>query len=214
MADTEQSSTSAAGGAPPEPSSAANRLLMHRLEAVEQENRRLKRQGTILMLVTAILLGVGVALVYTAARRGMPGMVPRVIEAREFVLRDSEGRIRGAWGADEEGAIRLVLQDYRNQTSIKLNLLDDGTSGLTFADSAGNPRLIMAVLPDETINLVLGDSRGVARTVLGLNPDGASTLVFAVQGGTARTGIGVDARGRSMLSVGQEVEEQPPDTTR
>jgi hypothetical protein len=166
------------------------------------------------MLVTAILLGVGVALVYTAARRGMPGTVPRVIEAREFVLRDSEGRIRGAWGADEEGAIRLVLQDYRNQTSIKLNLLDDGTSGLTFADSAGNPRLIMAVLPDETINLVLGDSRGVARTVLGLNPDGASTLVFADQGGTARTGIGVDARGRSMLSVGQEVEEQPPDTTR
>ena len=69
MPDTEQPSAPATSTTPGEPSSAANRLLMNRLEAVEQENRRMKRQGTILMLVTAILLGVGVALVYTAARR-------------------------------------------------------------------------------------------------------------------------------------------------
>jgi hypothetical protein len=145
----------------------------------------------------------------------MPGFVPDVVEAREFLLRDSEGRVRGAWGSDQDGAIRFVLQGDQSNTSIKLNLLADGSSGLTFTDSAGTPRLVVALLPDNTVNLVLGDQRGVARTVLGLNPNGGSTLVFADQGGTTRTGIGVDNRGRSMLSVGQEsgvVEEERADT--
>jgi len=107
---------------------------MQRLDTLEGENRKLRRQGTILMVVTAALLGLGVALVVTAARHGMPGFVPDVVESHEFVLRDSQGRVRGVWGSDDQGAIRLVLQDYRNKTSIKLNLLDDGSSGLTFSD--------------------------------------------------------------------------------
>ncbi|HEX9892506.1 MAG TPA: hypothetical protein VGA78_01225, partial [Gemmatimonadales bacterium] len=204
-----------AGAPAAEPSPAASRAMMHRLDRLEHENRKLRRQGTTMLVVTAILLGVGVALVVTAARHGMPGFVPDVVEAKEFLLRDSEGRVRGAWGSDQDGAIRLVLQGDQSNTSIKLNLLADGSSGLTFTDSAGTPRLVVALLPDNTVNLVLGDQRGVARTVLGLNPNGGSTLVFADQGGTTRTGIGVDNRGRSMLSVGQEsgvVEEERADT--
>jgi hypothetical protein len=154
------------------------------------------------LVVTAVLLGIGAALVWTAARHGMPGFVPQVVESREFVLRDREGRVRGAWGEDDQGAIRLVLQDARNQTSIKLNLLEDGSSGLTFADSTGNARLIVAVLPDETVNLVFADRRGVARTVLGLNGKGGSTLVFGDDGGTTRSAIGVDNRGRPVLTMG------------
>lgn len=190
--------------------------LVRRLESVEQENRRLKRQSQMTLVVTAVLLGIGAALVWTAARHGMPGLVPQVIESREFVLRDRDGRVRGVWGQDDAGAIRLVLQDADNQTNIKLNLLDDGSSGLTFSDSVGNARLIVAVLPDETVNLVFADGRGVARTVLGLNGRGGSTLVFGDGGGTTRAAIGVDNRGRSVLTTGEvdtPVEEEVEDTS-
>ena len=199
-----------------EGSPAAARALIQRIDTLEADNRKLRRHGTVLLIVTAALLGVGAALVVTAARRGMPGFVPDVVEAHEFVLRDKQGRVRGAWGQDDQGAIRLVLQDHRNRTSIKLNLLDDGSSGLTFSDSVGTARMVLAVLPDQTVNVVLGDNRGVARTVLGLNADGGSTLVFADGGGTTKSGIGVDARGRPMLSMsgGGEAPVEPDSAER
>jgi hypothetical protein len=193
----------------PDPSLAASRAMMQRLDTLEATNRKLRRQGTLMFVVTAVLLGLAVALVVTAARHGMPGFVPNVVEARQFLLRDNKGRIRGAWGSDEQGAIRLVLQDYRNHSSIKLNLLDDGSSGLSFTDSAGTARMVLAVLPDQTVNVVLGDSRGIARTVLGLNPNGGSTLLFADVGGTTKSGIGIDSRGRGMLSVANQEGAEP-----
>ena len=212
MSPDEQASPPTAA---PDSQTAASRAIMVRVDELEAANRKLRRQGMVLMVVTAALLGLGVALVVTAARHGMPGFVPDVVESREFLLRDKEGRVRGAWGSDDQGAIRLVLQDYRNQSSIKLNLLDDGSSGLTFSDSAGTARMVIAVLPDQTVNVVMGDSRGVARTVLGLNPNGGSTLVFADGGGTTKTGIGVDSRGRAMLSIaGAEGAAEPDSTNR
>ena len=188
--------------------------MAQRIDALEEANRKLKRQGTLLVVITAILLGIGVALVVTAARRGMPGLVPDVVESKEFVLRDKDGRVRGVWGSDDQGAIRLVLQAHQTQSSIKLNLLDDGSSGLTFSDSTGTARMVLAVLPDQTVNAVLADSRGVARTILGLNPNGGSTLAFADGGGTMRSGIGVDSRGRPMLSIANSGEgAAEPDST-
>jgi hypothetical protein len=173
--------------------------LRRRLEALEAANQKLRRQAMSVLVITSVLLGLAAALVITASRHGMPGFVPSVVEAREFLLRDKDGRVRGAWGQDDEGAIRLVLQDHQSRRSIKLNLLEDGTSGLTFADSSGSARLIMAMLPDGTANLVFADHRGITRTVLGLNANGGSTLVFADGGGTTRSGIGVDRRGQAML---------------
>lgn len=183
--------------------SSAEHQLVRRIESIEKENRRLKRLSQMTLVVTAVLLGIGAALVWTAARHGMPGFVPQVVESREFVLRDREGHVRGVWGQDEQGSIRFVLQEAGSQTSIKLNLLPDGSSGLTFADSTGNARLIVAVLPDETVNLVFADGRGVARTVLGLNGKGGSTLVFGDGGGVTRTAIGIDNRGRPVFATGE-----------
>ncbi len=184
------------------------------LEELTRENRRLRRQANWTLVVVALLLGLAAALVFTAARHGMPGFVPQVVESREYLLRDAEGRIRGAWGADDQGAIRFVLQDDASRRNVKLNLLDDGTAGLTFADSTGNPRLIIAVLPDETTNLVMADGRGVTRTVMSLSRSGASTLIFADQGGRLKTTIGVDRRGQPVLTTGpvEVPEEEPADS--
>jgi hypothetical protein len=194
--------------------SGAEHTSQRRLDALDRELRRLRRQSLGTLLATAILLGLAAALVVTAARHGMPGFVPEVVESREFVLRDAEGRVRGAWGQDDAGAIRLVLQDRRSATSVKLNLLDDGSAGLTFADSSGQPRLVLALLPDATASLVFADRRGLTRTVLSFHPSGASTLVFADAGGTTRSGIGVDHRGRASLTVQglTDVEPAPADS--
>ncbi len=198
------------GAASPE-----QRALQARLDEVEESNRRLRRQGIILLVATSVLLGLAAALVVTAARHGMPGFVPDLVEGREFVLRDKDGRVRGAWGSDDEGSIRFVLQDPANATSIKLNLLSDGSAGLTFSDSAGSPRLIAALLPDQTASLVFADRRGVTRTVMSFSPSGASSLLFADQGGNPRTAMGVDSRGRALFTVeGMRTGEEVSDTTR
>jgi hypothetical protein len=84
----------------------------------------------------AVLLGGAAAMFFFAARRGMPGSVAAVVEAREYRLRDPDGKIRGAWGFAEDGAIRFVLQNGDNQRALRLNLLPDGSAGVTFADSA------------------------------------------------------------------------------
>lgn len=175
--------------------------LRIQMERLERDNRRLRRLSVGSMIATAILLGLAAALVVTAARHGMPGFVPDVVEAREFLLRDGNGRVRGAWGFDDLGAARLTLQDEATNRSVKLNLLEDGTGGLTFSDSTGTPRMVIALLPDETASLVFADGRGFTRTVLTLSPNGSSTLIFADQGGNARSGIGIDSRGQAMFTV-------------
>jgi len=177
------------------------RMAAERFTRLEKENARLRRLTMSALVITTLFLGLAVALVVTAARHGMPGFVPQVVESREFLLRDGEGRVRGAWGTDDEGAIRLVLQDPGSGMSAKLNLLRDGTSGITFSDSLGNPRLVAALLPDATGSLVFVDQRGLTRTVLSLSPGGASQLVFADQGGNTRSGLGLDSRGRPMFTV-------------
>jgi hypothetical protein len=196
--------------AAPAPSPGTVHELLRRLGQLEQDNRRLRRVTLGTLVATAVLLGLAAALTYTAARHGLPGMVPDLVEAREFVLRDHQGRVRGAWGEDDQGSIRLVLQDAASRASIKLNLLGDGSSGLTLSDSTGNPRVIMAVLPDQTTNLVFADGRGVTRTVLSLSAGGGSTLIFADEGGRMQTTVGVDRRGQPVLTTAQvEAPEEP-----
>ena len=184
-----------------------------RMEYLERDNRRLRRLGVGSLVLTAVLLGLATALVVTAARHGMPGFIPDVVEAKEFLLRDGNGRVRGAWGFDDLGAARLTLQDDATSRSVKLNLLEDGTAGLTLSDSAGTPRMVVALLPDETASVVFADGRGLTRTVLTLSPTGASTLIFADPGGNARSGIGIDSRGRAMFTVAG-IEEDTASTSR
>jgi hypothetical protein len=201
-------------------------ILSRRLESLERDNRRLRRQGLFMLVAVALLLGLAVSIVVVAARHGMPGFVPEITEAKKFLVRDSEGRVRGAWGTNEDGSVQLVLQDTEGRPRMRLSVLADGSPGLAFVDTANHSRLVMALLPDETSTLVLGDRGGKTRTVLGLAADGASTLVFADGGGTTRAGIGVDARGIGTFTLldrsgrdlsgapsADESVEQQPDTS-
>lgn len=181
-----------------------DQLLRHmaeRIHGLERESRRLRRlwMGTVFSL--AVLMGLAAALVVVSARHGFPGTVADVIESHQFLLRDKSGVVRGAWGALDDGTLRLTLQAPGTRAGVTLTALKGGASGLTFSDSSGKSRGVLGLLPDETISLTFGDRNGMTRSALGLNPEGSATLVFADRTGATRAGLGVDSRGIGTFTV-------------
>lgn len=175
--------------------------LSLRIETLENDNRRLRRLMTSGIIGVAVLLGLTAALVVVTARHGLPGTVADVIESHQFVVRDHDGQVRGAFGLADDGSLRLGLQDGAGKAALRLSLLKSGAPGITFTDSMGRPRVVMGLLPDQSTNLVFADASGRSRMVLGLAPDGSTTLAFADAMGATRAGLGVDASGRGSFSI-------------
>jgi hypothetical protein len=172
-----------------------------RIDELERQYRRLRRLTTSIVIGVAVLLGLGAAIIMVSARYGMPGTVAKIVSARQFVLRGEDGAVRGMWGTEEDGTLRLMLQDARGRARAKLSLFTDGSSGFTFSDSVGQPRMVFALLPDETASIVLADARGKTRSVLGISAGGNPTLVFADKDGATRAGLGVDGRGVGTFTL-------------
>ena len=175
---------------------------------LERENRRLRRIWMGTLISVALLLGLATALVIVAARHGLPGTVASVVEARQFVLRDRNGDIRGSWAAAADGSMRLQLQAPGTKAGLSLSVLAGGASGITVRDSAGRSRAVLGLLPDQTVSMLFADENGTTRTVLSLVRGGASTLVFADRSGSAKVGMGVDARGQSTLTLPEPPENR------
>jgi hypothetical protein len=188
------------------------RGLSVRIEELGRENRRLRRLWMGTVVSGALLLGLATALVIVSARHGLPGSVADVIEARQFLIRDANGVVRGTWGTSNNGALRFTLQSPNSKAGLSLSSLADGASGITVKDSAGRSRAVLGLLPDQTVSLLLADDNGTTRTVLSLVRGGASTLVFADRSGSAKVGMGVDARGQSTMTL-PEPPESPADNS-
>jgi len=181
-----------------------DQLLRHmaeRIQGLERETRRLHRlwMGTVVGL--AVLLGLAASLVIVSARHGFPGTVADVIESHQFLVRDKDGSVRGAFGALDDGTLRLSLQASGSRAAVTLTALKGGASGLTFTVSSGKARSVLGLLPDETASLTFGDRNGQTRSALSLNPEGSATLVFADRTGATRAGLGVDSRGVGTFTV-------------
>jgi hypothetical protein len=180
----------------------AEAAIGHRLDALERDNRRLRRYAVTMLVVLAGFLGVGASLLYFSGAYGLPGS-PQMVAARQFLLRDAHGTIRGTWGTDEDGSVRLTLRDEQGRQRIRLSLLEDGSAGLTFADTADRKLAVLGLLPDHTSTLALTDPAGVPRMVLGVAANGSSNLVFADHSGTTRAGLGVDSRGLGTFTLAE-----------
>ena len=184
------------------------RGLTMRIEDLSRENRRLRRLWMGTVVSGALLLGLATALVIVTARHGLPGTVADVIEAREFLLRDPSGAVRGSWASGDKGSIRFQLQAPGSKAGLSLAVLEGGASGITVRDSAGRSRAVLGLLPDQTVSMLFADENGTTRTVLSLVPGGSSTLVFADRSGSAKVGMGVDARGQSTLTMPEPPESR------
>ena len=177
--------------------------IARRLDELERDNRRLRRYTTTMLVVTAMVLGLGTALIWYSVRSGVPGS-PTTVSASQFLLRDAQGNVRGAWGLDDEGSVRFALSDGAERQRVRLSLLQDGSAGLSFSDSADRKLAVLGLLPDHTTNLALTDPAGIPRAVLGVASDGSSNLVFADREGATRAGLGVDSRGLGTFSVADQ----------
>ena len=177
-------------------------VVLGRLEELERDYRRLRRYTTTMLVVVAMVLGLGAALVWYSGGTGLPGS-PQTVSATQFILRDGGGDIRGAWGLTEDGAVRLILSDPEGRQRVRLSLLEDGSAGLSFVDSADRKLAVLGVLQDQSTNLALTDAAGIPRAVLGVAPNGSSNLVFADQAGATRAGLGVDSRGLGTFTLAE-----------
>lgn len=187
----------------------AEAALGHRLDELERDNRRLKRYTTTMLVVIALVLGLGAALVFYSGKVGLPGS-PLTVSAQQFVLRDTKGTIRGAWGVTDDGAVRIALSDDKGRQRVRLSLLEDGSAGLSFADTADRKLAVLGLLPDHTTSLVLTDQGGIPRMVLGVQGNGSSNIVFADQSGSTRAGLGVDTKGFGTFTMAdQNTGSQP-----
>ena len=184
------------------------RGLTDRIEDLARENRRLRRLWMGTVITGALLLGLATALVIVTARHGLPGTISNVIEARQFLLRDQSGAIRGSWSTSDNGSMRLQLQAPHSKAGLSLAALADGASGITVRDTAGRSRAVVGLLPDQTVSLLFADENGTTRTVLSLVRGGSSTLVFADRSGDAKVGMGVDAKGQSTLTLPEPPESR------
>lgn len=168
-----------------------------RLEALERDNRRLQRYGMLLIVAMAVLLALGVVLVYSTRT------VTPEVAAQRFIIKDASGGVRGAWGVAADSSLRWVLQDAAGRPRIKLSLLNDGSAGLSMTDSMGRPRAVFALDAADGGSLVFADAQGRTRAVLGVSPDGAANVVFADQNGATRAGLGVNAIGLGTFTLAE-----------
>src|SRR5690606_5583389 len=80
--------------------------VTERLDALEADNQRLRRMTTALFIAAGLLVGLCLALVVVAARRGLPGTIASAVESESFIVKDTDGNVRGAWGVADDGAMR------------------------------------------------------------------------------------------------------------
>lgn len=178
--------------------------LIKRLDKLESRHRWLRRLGLF------AFLGIGVTLLMGQAGRSI---VPEVIEAQRFVVKDGLGKSIAALGGDRDGAPLLVLMnadgrlaaalDITAQRKPTLTLYDrdgksrvvlavdsDGSPALAMNDKTGTPRIGLAVATQGSGGLVLYGDRNAARASLGLGTDWSPYLVFLDDNGNVRTAVG------------------------
>lgn len=174
-------------------------VLGRRVDELERENQKLRRNGLIMLGGVALMLLL--TTVTLISMRISANAVAEVVEANRFVLRDSDGHVRAVMGVNQDGSARVALQDRDGRERLRLSLLADGSPGISFTDREGKSRAVLGLLPDETSALVFADRWGKTRAVLGLSPDESSTLVFADRNGEMRVGVGVEADGSAGVTM-------------
>ena len=149
--------------------------LIERLKQLEHQQVQLQRAHRRLKLMTG-----GVALVAGALVLMAQAAPPQIksVEAQEFVLMGSDGKVRGAMGITSDGAVGLNFNDASGQTRVTLDLAANGSPGLDFYDQTGKERATFALGPAGTPGLGLYDPSGKLRTSLDIPAHETPGLAF------------------------------------
>jgi len=157
-------------------------LLKRRIDCLEHGNRRLRQFELLAFLGVGILFIMG---------QTTPGIVPEVIEAKRFVVKDASGRNLAALGTDRDGAPLLVLTNLDGGLGATLGVTAARRPALTLYDRAGNSRAIMSVDSEGSPSLSLNDKTGTPRVGLAVATQGSGGLVLYGDKNTARASLGL-----------------------
>lgn len=125
--------------------------LMVRLENLERENRRVKRAGAVAFAGIIALLLMG---------QTKPVGVAEVVEARQFLLRDSRGESRAVLALGPDGTVGLGLSDQAGTARAWLSLGPQGSPSFALFDREARPRATLRLWPDGVPRLALNDKDG------------------------------------------------------
>jgi len=149
--------------------------LIERLARVEIQQSRLQRSNKHLRLATGALMLICGGL-FTMALTS--SAVPDTVEAQQFLLRDSGGKLRGAMGVTSDGSVGLNLQDTNSRTRLTVDLAANGTPGVDFFDADGKLRETIALGSAGEPGVGLYGANGHLRTSLDVPAKQTPGLAF------------------------------------
>ena len=115
--------------------------LIERLSRLESQHAKLHRSNKHLRMMTGALMLLCGAL-FTMAETST---VTDTVEAQQFLLRDSSGKLRGSMGVVSDGAVGLNLSDSNGRTRVTVDLASNGTPGVDLYDQDGKVRATTAL---------------------------------------------------------------------
>ncbi|HXW84742.1 MAG TPA: hypothetical protein VEJ86_10085 [Candidatus Binataceae bacterium] len=116
--------------------------LIERISRLELQQSRLRRSNRNWRSMTGALMLLCGAL-FTMGQAS--SSVPDTVEAQQFLVRDSSGKLRGAMGVTADGSVGINLEDPSGHTRLTLDLNADGSPGVDLSDANGKMRLTMAL---------------------------------------------------------------------
>jgi hypothetical protein len=193
---------------------AMDRLVL-RLERVELDNRRLRRA-----VAAVVALGAVVAVVAVA----ISGLVPRVVDADNIILRNSKGESVAQLGVTKEGSASLGFYDPAHKLRMLFGLTSTGLPTLGLYDSEQKQRMTFGLGNDEMPHVMLSDAQKVraqfalqrnglpglwlydpqqgVRASLSLNDDQDPSLtLFGAQASVPRAVFGLDTSRTGVLNL-------------
>lgn len=160
--------------------------LIERLSRLESQQAKLQRSNRHMRIMTGAMLLVCGAL-FTMAQTS--STVPDTVEAQQFLLRDSTGKLRGAMGVLPDGAVGLNLSDTNGRTRITVDLASSGTPGVDLYDQDGKVRATMALGEAGQPGLGLYGPNGHLRTSLDVPGGKTAGLAFYKDDGQPAWGV-------------------------
>jgi hypothetical protein len=154
--------------------------LVERLSRLELQQANLQRSNKLLRLMTGALMLLCGALITMGQTNSA---IPDTLQAQQFVLRDSGGKVRGAIGVTTDGAVGLNFEDPTGHTRMTLDLAANGAPGLDFFDQDGKLRATFALGSAGEPGLGLYGPNGHLRTSLDVPAAQTPGLAFYHQDG-------------------------------
>jgi hypothetical protein len=160
--------------------------LIERLSRLERHQAGLQRSNKHLRMMTGALMLICGAL-FTMAQTS--SAVPDTVEAQQFLVRDSGGKLRAALGVTSDGAVGLNLTDPSGRTRLTVDLAANGTPGVDLYDQDGKVRATMALGDDGLPGVGLYGPNGHLRTSLDVPAPKTPGLAFYKNDGGPAWGV-------------------------